>query len=143
MRSVFRLALLVLVALPSIALVRGAPRYTIDDVVRLAQAQNPEIAIARKKIQAARGGQVEARSGYLPSVVSNGLYRRRERAESSRLRPDDYNASVRVVENLYTGGATSNQVAIAHLSSAKQQDELRAVTDRVTMDVRLAFTSCF
>lgn len=139
MRSVLRLALLVLVALPSIALVRGAPRYAIDDVVRLAQAQNPEIAIARKKIQAARGGQVEARSGYLPSVISNGLYRRRERAESSRLRPDDYNASLRVVENLYTGGATSNQVEIARLTLAQQQDELQAVTDRVTMDVRLAF----
>ena len=79
MRSVFRLALLALAALPSIASVRGAPRYTIDDVVRLAQDQNPEIAIARKKIQAAHGGQVEARSGYLPSVVSSGLYRRRER----------------------------------------------------------------
>ncbi|HXA08606.1 MAG TPA: TolC family protein [Chthoniobacterales bacterium] len=139
MRSVFRLALLALVALPSIAPVRGAPRYTIDDVVRLAQDQNPEIAIARKKIQAAHGGQVEARSGYLPSVVSSGLYRRREDAESTRLRPDDYSTSVRVVQNLYTGGATSNQVAIAQLNLAKQQDEFETVTDRVTMDVRLAF----
>jgi len=44
-----------------------------------------------------------------------------------------------VVENLYTGGATSNQVEIARLNFAKQQDELQTVTDRVTMDVRLAF----
>ena len=44
-----------------------------------------------------------------------------------------------MVENLYTGGATSNQVAIARLTLAKQLDELQAVTDRVTMDVRLAF----
>jgi outer membrane protein len=139
MRTVFRVAIFAFVALSSTAIVRAAPRYKIDDVVRLAQAQNPEIAIARKKIQAARGGQVEARSGYLPSVVSNGLYRRRERATSSRLRPDDYNTSVRVVENLYTGGATSNQVEIARLNFAKQQDELESVTDRVTMDVRLAF----
>ncbi len=139
MRSVFRLTLLVLVAWPATGPALGAPRYAIDDIVRLAQAQNPEIAIARKKIQAARGGQVEARSGYLPSVISNGLYRRRERTESSRLRPDDYSASVRVVENLYTGGATSNQVEIARLTLAKQQDELQAVTDRVTMDVRLTF----
>lgn len=117
----------------------AVPHYAIDDVVRLARAQNPEIGIARKKIEAARGGQVEARSGYLPSVVSNGLYRRRERATSSRLRPDDYNASVRVVQNLYTGGATSNQVAIAQLALAKQEDDFQAVTDRVTMDVQLAF----
>lgn len=105
----------------------------------LAQARNPEIAIARKKIEAARGGQLEARAGYLPSVVSNGLYRRRERAESSRLRPDDYSASVRAVENLYTGGATSSADAIARLNRAKQEDELQVVSDRVTMDVRLAF----
>ena len=139
MRPRFRCALLFLAAIPAFTLAQAAPRYTIDDVVRLAQAQNPEIAIARKKIQAAHGGEVEAHAGYLPSVISNGLYRRRERADASRLRPDDYNASVRVVENLYTGGATSNQAAIARLTRAKQQDELQAVSDRVTMDVRLAF----
>ncbi|CAN5589442.1 TolC family protein [soil metagenome] len=117
----------------------SAPRYGIKELVRLAQTQNPEIAIARKKIAAAQGSQLEARAGYLPSVVSNGLYRRRERAESSRLRPDDYNASIRVVQNLYTGGATSARDAIARLTLTRQEDELQAVTDRVTMDVRLAF----
>lgn len=139
MRPVFRCALLLLSAIPALAVAKAAPRYTIDDVVRLAQTQNPEIAMARKKIQAARGGEVEARAGYLPSVVSDGLYRRRERAEASRLRPDDYSTSLRVVENLYTGGATSNQAAIARLTRAKQADELQVVTDRVKMDVRLAF----
>ncbi|MEP6973842.1 MAG: TolC family protein [Spartobacteria bacterium] len=139
MHRAYRFAPLLLCAIVSIAAVEGGSRFTIEDAVRLAQTQNPEIAIARKKIQAARGGQVEARAGYLPSVVSTGLYRRRERAESSRLRPDDYNASVRVVESLYTGGATTNQVAIARLNLAKQEDELQTVTDRVTLDVRLAF----
>ena len=139
MAPLFRLALVALMALPSIAIVNGAPRYTIADVVRLARAQNPEIAIARKKIQGARGGELEARSGYLPSVVSGGFYRRGAVAQSSQLRPEDYNASLKVVENIYTGGATSNQVAIARLTLAKQLDELQAVTDRVTMDVRLAF----
>ncbi|MEO6872816.1 MAG: TolC family protein [Chthoniobacterales bacterium] len=122
-----------------VAAASAAPRYTLHDLVRLAQTQNPEIAIARKKIQAADGDKLTARAGYLPSVVSDGLYRRRERTESSRLRPDDYSTSVRVVENLYTGGATSGQNAIAQLALAKQQDELQAVTDRVTMEVRLAF----
>ena len=51
MGPLFRLALFALMALPSIAIVNGAPRYTIADVVRLARAQNPEIAIARKKVQ--------------------------------------------------------------------------------------------
>ncbi|MBA3962222.1 MAG: TolC family protein [Chthoniobacterales bacterium] len=139
MRPIFRSGFLLLGAVLSCTSARAAPRYTIDDVVRLAQNRNPEIAIARKKITAAHGGELEARAGYLPSVVTNGLYRRRERAESSRLRPDDYNASVRVVQNLYTGGATSNETAIAQLTLAKQEDELQVVSDRVTMDVRLAF----
>ena len=139
MRPGLPAALLLVAACLAPVVAQPAPTYTIEEVVALAQAHNPEIAIARKKIDAARGGQVEAHAGYLPSVVTNGLYRRRERAEDSRLRPDDYSASIRAVENLYTGGATSSAQAIARLNRAKQEDELQVVSDRVTMDVRLAF----
>ncbi|MDP9253406.1 MAG: TolC family protein, partial [Verrucomicrobiota bacterium] len=111
----------------------------LEQAVALAQTQNRDIAIARKKLQAARGGVIEARSGYLPSVVSSGIYRKREQQEATRLRSDDYNASLRVVQNIYTGGAISSQTAIARLNYEKQEEELRAVIDRVTMDVRVAF----
>jgi outer membrane protein len=117
----------------------AGPTYSVEEAVRLAQKQNPEIAIARQRLQAARGGLIEARSGYLPSVVSTGLAREREQSSNSNLRSEDYNASVRVVENLYTGGAVSNQVAIARLNLEKQELELQALTNRVTMDVRIAF----
>jgi outer membrane protein TolC len=139
MRSIFRLAPLACLALAPITPASAAPRYTIGDVVRLAQSQNPEIAIARKKIQAARGGQLEARSGYLPSVASTGLYRQRQRAVSSQLRPQDYSVSLGVGKNLYNGGATRNQIEIARLILEKREEDLQTVTDRVTMDVRLAF----
>ena len=139
MRSGFLCALLLVGAFPFSAAAQPVRRYGIDDLVRLAQAQNPEIAIARKKLEAAHGGEVEAHAGYLPGVVSRGLYRRRERADDSRLRPDDYSASLRVVQNLYTGGGVSNENAIARLAFAKQEDELAAVSNRVTMEVRLAF----
>ena len=39
----------------------GLPIYTIEQAVAVAQAHNPEIAIARKKVQGAHGGWVEAR----------------------------------------------------------------------------------
>jgi len=81
----------------------------------------------------------EARSGFLPSLVSTGLLRRRERQEASRLRPDDYNASLRVVQNLYTGGAITSQRAIARLIEEKRTFEYQALVNRVTMDVRIAF----
>ena len=122
-----------------VAVTSAAPAYDIEKAVALAQTQNPEIAIARKKVQAARGGMTAARSGYLPSVVSTGLLRERERQSDSGLRNEDYNASVRVIQNLYTGGAVSSQISIARLNLEKQELELQAISNRVTMDVRIAF----
>ncbi len=131
------IVLLVTFALPALA--HAGPTYTIDEAVALAQAQNPEIAIARKKIQAARGGLVEARSGVLPSLVSTGLYDKRQHQSQTRLRNEDYNASLRIVQNLYTGGAVSSQMAIARLNIEKQDYEFQAIASRVAMDVRIAF----
>jgi outer membrane protein len=118
----------------------GPAAYDIDQAVARAQEQNPEILIARKKIDAARGGIVEARAGFLPAVVSTGLARKREHQSDSRLRDEDYNASLRLVQPVYTGGATSSQLAIARLNLEKQELELQAITNRVTMDVRIAFS---
>jgi outer membrane protein len=82
---------------------------------------------------------IEARAGYLPSLVSTGLAREREHQSNSNLRNEDYNASVRIVQNVYTGGAVSNQMSIAQLNLEKQELELAALTNRVMMDVRIAF----
>ena len=72
-------------------------------------------------------------------MVSTGLLRKRERQEESRLRSDDYNASLRVVQNLYTGGAITSQRAIARLIEEKRTLEYQALVNRVSMDVRIAF----
>lgn len=117
----------------------AAPEYGVEEAVTLAQGQNPDIAIARKKVQAARGGLIEARAGYLPSVVSSGLARERQHQSDSRLRNEDYSANVRAVQNIYTGGAVSSQVAIARLNLEKQELEYQAVANRVAMDVRVTF----
>jgi outer membrane protein len=115
------------------------PTYTVEDAVALAKKRNAEIAIAAKQVEAARGGVTEARSGFLPSVVSTGLLRKRERQEASRLRSDDYDASLRVVQNLYTGGAITSQRTIARLIEEKRTLEYQAIVNRVSMDVRVAF----
>ena len=116
-----------------------AGAITLDDAVALAKKQNPEIIIARKQLDAARGGRVEARAGYLPSVTSSGLLRKREQQEESRLRQDDYNASIRVTQSVYNGGAVRARNAIARLLEEKRELELVAVTDRVLMDLRTAY----
>jgi outer membrane protein TolC len=113
--------------------------YTVEEAVSLARKWNPEILMAEKQVEAARGGVVEARAGLLPGVVSTGLLRKRQRQEPSTLRPEDYQASLRIVQNLYTGGAVTSQVAIARLIEEKRTLEYQALVNRVSMDVRLAF----
>src|SRR4030081_865721 len=133
-RSSLLLILILALALTG-ALQAAMPDYSIEEAVTRAQAQNPDIAIARKKVQAARGGLIEARAGYLPSVVSSGLVRERQHQSDSRLRDEDYSANVRVIQNVYSGGAVSSQVAIAQLNLEKQEYEYQAVANRVAMDV--------
>jgi outer membrane protein TolC len=117
----------------------GSDSYNIEQAVAFAGDQNPDVQIARKKVEAAKGGLMEARSGYLPSVISTGLFREFEHQSDSTLRDEEYNASIRLVQNLYSGGAVPSQVAIAKLNIEKQELELQAVANRVGMDVRVAF----
>jgi outer membrane protein len=117
----------------------AGPAYTVDEAVATARKQNPEIRMAAKQLEAAKGGVVEARSGFLPQIVSSGLARKRERQDNSNLRSNDYDATVRVVQSLYTGGANPSQLAIARLIEEKRTLEYQALVNRVSMDVRLAF----
>jgi outer membrane protein len=134
------ISILIAAALPSSSSVLGAaPVYTIEQAVAVAQERNPEILIARKKVLAARGSFIEARSGFLPSLSSSGLYDKRQTQNETRLRDEDYNAILRLEQNLYTGGAVTSQVAIAQLNIDKANYELQEIASRVIMDVRIAF----
>jgi outer membrane protein TolC len=117
----------------------GTPIYTIEQAVAVAEEHNPDILIARKKVQGARGGLIEARSGFLPSVTSNGLYDKRQQQSQSQLRQEDYNATLEVQQNLYTGGQVTSQRAIAQLNIQKQNYELQETASQVAMNVRIAF----
>ena len=132
-------SMLIAAALPASPRALGVPVYTIEQGVAVAQEHNPEILIARKKVVAARGGFIEARSGFLPSLTSNGLYDKRQTQSETSLRQEDYNATLRLEQNLYTGGAVTSQVAIAQLNIDKTNYDLQEIVSRVTMDVRIAF----
>jgi outer membrane protein len=117
----------------------AGPAFSGETAVATARKQNPEILMAAKQLEAAKGGVIEARSGFLPQIVSSGLVRKRERQDNSTLRSNDYDATVRVVQSLYTGGANPSQLAIARLIEEKRTLEYQALVNRVSMDVRLAF----
>ena len=105
----------------------------------LLRTKIPRSRLPAKKWRRREAVWWKARSGYLPAVVSTGLAREREHQTDSRLRNEDYNASVRVLQNVYTGGAVTSQFAIARLNVEKQELELQAISNRVAMDVRIAF----
>ena len=120
-------------------LVEAAPVYAIEQAVGVAQEHNPDILIARKRVQGARGSWIEARAGFLPSVSSSGLYDKRQTQSETNLRQEDYDATIRLEQNLYTGGQVTSQRAIAQLNIDKANYELREIVSRVTMEVRIAF----
>src|SRR6266446_7011008 len=117
----------------------AAPAYAVEQAVAVAQERNPEILIARKKVLGVRGSFIEARAGFLPSLTSSGLYDKRQTQSETGLRQEDYNAILRLDQNLYTGGAVTSQVAIARLNIDRANYELQEIASRVTMDVRIAF----
>jgi outer membrane protein TolC len=132
-------SMLIAAALPASPSALGVQAYAIEQAVAVAQEHNPEILIARKKVLAARGSFIEARSGFLPSLTSSGLYDKRQTQSETNLRQEDYNAILKLEQNLYTGGAVTSQVAIAQLNIAKANYELQEIVSRVTMDVRIGF----
>src|SRR5690349_692095 len=135
--AAFNVIIAVILTVPCPA--RAMPVYDIEQAVALAQERNPEILIAHKKVTSARGGFIEARSGYLPSLSSSGLYDKRQTQSETNLRQEDYNAIIKLEQNIYTGGAVSSQVAIAQLNIARANYDLQETISRVTMDVRIAF----
>src|SRR5215471_18729906 len=74
----------------------AGPTYSIEQAVAVAEEHNPEILIAQKKVQAARGSWIEARSGRLPWLSSSGLYDKRQTQSETNLRQEDYNAILRL-----------------------------------------------
>jgi outer membrane protein len=132
-------AISILIAAASLKTLDAAPVYTIEQAVALVQEHNPDVLIARKKVMAARGGFIEARSGYLPWLSSSGLYDKRQTQSETSLRQEDYNAIVKVEQNIYTGGATGSQVTIAQLNIAKANFDLQETISRAIMHVRIAF----
>jgi len=117
----------------------AGPAYTIEQAVAVAEEHNPDILIARKKVQGARGGVIEARSGFLPWLSSDGLVDKRQTQSETNLRQEDYNVTLKLQHNLYTGGAVTSQMGIARLNLEKQNYELQEIASRVAMDVRIAF----
>ncbi len=121
------------------------PRYTLWQAIDLALKQNPDVLIARKKLEEAAGGVIEARAGFLPtlSTSDNYEYFQTSYATLNGNNPleRDYiwNLSVRVYQTAYAGGAVRGRMSIARLNQESRFLDYQATLDRIMLEVRLAF----
>ena len=125
--------------------VMDRPTYTLKDCVNLSLRQNPDLLIAKKNIEAAEGGVIEARAAFLPQLGVNGLAQRVERGfgtvipSDPTLRDEDYYLTVQVTQSIFSGGANTSRMRIARLSKSTQMLNYQAAIDTVLLDVRLAY----
>lgn len=121
------------------------PVYTLLEAINLALQYNPEILEAQKRIEEAQGEKIVARAGYIPSLTSSGSYQYRETSYATQSGYDpnrtteDWNVSIRLQQNIYTGQRVRSEVAEAKLQEEIRIYEYQAVVDRIVMEVRLAF----
>ena len=133
------------VATPSRQRPDQLPRYTLQQCIDLALEQNPDVLIAKKRLEEAAGAIVEARAGFLPSLTSYANYEKLESdyaklaGASPERRTFIWNVNVRLTETLYAGGAVHGRMGIARLQKASRMLDYQATVDQVLMDTRVAF----
>ena len=120
------------------------PRYTLQDCINRALDQNPDILVAKKRLEEAAGAIVEARAGFLPSLTSYASYEKLETdyatlGGTSSNRTYIWNVNVRLTETVYAGGAVRARMDIARLQHQSRTLDFEAQVDRVIMDVRIGF----
>jgi len=119
--------------------------YTLIEAINLALQFNPDILEAQKNIEEAQGGKIVARAGYIPTLTTSGTYFHRETdyATANQADPlrktEDFNISVRMVQNIYSGQRVRGQMAIAKILEEIRLYQYQVQVDTVVMNVRLAF----
>jgi outer membrane protein len=128
----------------------GLPAYTLKDCLNLALQQNPDVRVAQKRVEAAAGGVIVARAGFLPNLTNYNFYEKRDTsfantgffehgATGFAIRPEAWQVSIRLNQPIFSSGAVESQYRIARLQQDQSFLAYRAVVDRVLRDVRSAF----
>ncbi len=119
--------------------------YTLWQAIDLSLKQNPDVLIARKKLEEAAGGVIEARAGFLPSLSTSDNYEvfQSTFATLNGEHPTERNyiwaLSVRLYQTAYAGGAVRGRMSIARLNQQSRLLDYQSTVDRIMLNVRLAF----
>jgi outer membrane protein len=120
------------------------PHYTLQQCVDLALRQNPDVLVAKKRLEEAAGAIIEARAGFLPNLTSSANYQKLETdyamlGGAANNRTLIWNVNIRLTETIFAGGAVRGRMDIARLRKASRLLDYQVAVDQVVMDVRVAF----
>jgi TolC family type I secretion outer membrane protein len=118
----------------------GAMAETLDEALVMAYTDNPTLRAARAQLRGIDEGVAQARSGWRPNVeVNAGAGLQYTDSDNGNTTTSDgsvpLNASLDVVQPLYTGGRTDAQVRAAEKDVEAQRELLSAVEQSVMNDV--------
>lgn len=132
-----------------------APNMTLDDAVRLALKQNPQVLEAIQLIEATKGQIITVRAEALPDVTVSGAYNQSARglvqapsgatasgggsvSSSSGGQEKTWLVSVQATQQIYSP-AVGAAIKIAHLTIDSNYFNLRDVVDQTISTVRQQF----
>ncbi len=119
-------------------------RYTLEDCLRIARSQNPEVLIAAKQIDVARGNVITAKSGHLPTLRTDGYFQERQQSlatsgATNANRPQDYTLTAALTQNIFSSGAVRGRIAISRAGEQIAVKNYQAAIETMTLNVKLAF----
>lgn len=130
----------------------GSP-LTLDEALRIAEDQNPQLRAAREQVHSARGAVWAAAGRMLPTASFNGSWNFAEKVQvipnpfPTPGGPDefeidftqDYNGSVNLNLPVWTWGANRAGYSEARTAVDASQEDLEAIRQEVRLQVRQTF----
>ncbi|MBW1791890.1 MAG: TolC family protein [Deltaproteobacteria bacterium] len=131
---------LILALVTPVAALAEKVNLRLDEIVSLAQKNNPQIDVARQQCLQNQGVLTQAKSGYLPHLFVGGSAARQN---IDNLEPDDedsvYNASVRASQLIYDFGNTGGAIESSRLSLQASDDIFYQTRQDIVFTSKQAF----
>lgn len=120
----------------------AAPYGTMESLARDVVNTHPEIEAQRQQVRVARSRMQAAESGYLPTVVANGIVQKREIDVKSGGKGDARfiaaQASVEARVRFYDGDRTYNAIQVAKAEVESAEAALEATVSNVLLELLAA-----
>jgi outer membrane protein TolC len=120
------------------------PSMSLDDCIRLALMQNPQILKAKQQIEQTKGVIIEVRAQAIPQVGMSSFYNQQsndliESNGQQNTQDKSWNVTFQATQLIYSGGQVGAAIKIAKLTNDSNLYSLRDTVDQIISTVRKQF----